>query len=89
MSLSLLQTEPPSLLSPQGNMAFFDTTPTGRVLNRFSRDTDMVDTQVRCVLSRGAVCRPPLLQATLSCFRDGHTFKEVAGCQFACTQPVR
>jgi len=83
LSLSLLQTEPPSLLSPQGNMAFFDTTPTGRVLNRFSRDTDMVDTQVRCVLHRGAVCRPPLPQAPLSCFRDGRTFKEVVGCQFA------
>ncbi len=35
----------------RGTMAWFDTTPSGRVLNRFSRDTDMLDTQA---------CAPPL-----------------------------
>ena len=34
----------------QGTVAYFDTTPLGRILNRFSGDLDQVRVRVRCVV---------------------------------------
>jgi hypothetical protein len=49
-------------------MSFFDSQPTGRLLNRFTKDTEAVDLQVRCAWGGGGAGpagpvggRPPLV----------------------------
>lgn len=37
-------------------MSFFDTTPLGRVLNRFSKDVDIIDSQLSMILGQAAGC---------------------------------